>query len=158
MAALSVAFLTAMILVRYKKSELRHRERMAAIEKGGMLPAIDEERPKASWTPRVYLLRGMLWTFVGGAIAVVLVSISLTSVHPPPLSWRLSQAQTLRTQGATEDQVKRFLVEEGQRNDGLPLGAATLGLIPIGVGLAYLLFYRKETQNPWGAPARSADR
>jgi hypothetical protein len=30
----------------------------------------------------------------------------------------------------------------------MPLGAATVGLIPIGVGIAYLMFYRKEKQTP----------
>ena len=148
MAALSVAFLTAMILMRYKKSELRHQERLAVIEKGGSLPALDDERPKSPWTPRVYLLRGMLWTSLGVAITLVLASISLTVAHPPSQSWRLAEAQALRTQGATEEQVKQFLAEEGKRNDGLPLSVASVGLIPISVGLAYLLFYRKESQSP----------
>lgn len=131
---------------------------MAVIEKGGVLPALDEERPRAPWTPRVYLLRGMIWTFVGVALTVMLASLALTSAHPAPLSVRLSEAQSLRTQGATEDQIRQFLNEEARRNDGLPVGFATVGLIPIGVGLAYLVFYRKETQSPLMALERSEDR
>ena len=152
LATLSVAFLTAMILVRYQKLKLLHQERLAVIDKGGALPAFIEERPKAPWSPRVYLLRGMMWTFVGVAMVLVLVSVSISTAHPTPLYWRLSEAQGLRSQGATEDQVKQFLAEAGQRNDGLPIGAASLGLIPISVGLAYLVFYKKETRSPLTGP------
>jgi hypothetical protein len=106
----------------------------------------------------VYLLRGTLWLFVGIAIVIVLASISLSAAHPPSLSWRLSEAQALKTQGASDEQIKQFLADEGKRNDGLPIGAATAGLIPMGVGLAYLLFYRKETESLVSAPARSVDR
>jgi hypothetical protein len=64
----------------------------------------------------------------------------------------------LRTQGATEEQIKQFLNDERKRNDGLPIGAASVGLIPIGVGFAYLLFYRKETQSPLSEPDRRVER
>jgi hypothetical protein len=154
----AVGFMTAVIFLRHKRAVLRHEERMTVIEKGGVLPALDEERPKAPWTPRVYLLRGMLWMFVGVALVIVLASISITAAHPPSLSWRLSEAQSLRSQGATEVEVKQFMTDEAKRNDGLPLGVASVGLIPIGVGFAYLLFYRKETSSPLGAHERSVDR
>jgi hypothetical protein len=157
MAALTVAFMGAVIILKHKRAVLRHEERMVVIEKGSLLPALDEERPKAPWTPRVYLLRGMMWLFVGVAIVIVLASISI-SAPPPRLSWSLSEAQSLRTQGATEEQIKQFLYDESKRNDGLPIGAASVGLIPIGVGLAYLLFYKKETQSQSSEPASSADR
>jgi hypothetical protein len=157
LALLTFGFLSTVVLLRYKRAALRHEERMTVIEKGGVLPALDEERPKAPWTPRVYLLRGMLWLFVGLAIMIVLASISITA-PPPRLSWSLSEAQSLRTQGATEEQIKQFLNDERKRNDGLPIGAASVGLIPIGVGFAYLLFYRKETQSPMSEPERSVER
>jgi hypothetical protein len=153
----AVGFMTAVIFLRHKRAVLRHEERMVVIEKGALLPALDEERPKAPWTPRVYLLRGMLWLFVGLAIVIVLASISITA-PPPRLSWSLSEAQSLRTQGATEEQIKQFLNDERKRNDGLPIGAASVGLIPIGVGFAYLLFYRKETQSPLSEHERSVER
>jgi hypothetical protein len=155
---LTFSFLATVVLLRYKRAVLRHEERMVVIEKGALLPALDEERPKAPWTPRAYLLRGMMWLFVGVAIVIVLASISITAAHPPSLSWRLSEAQSLKSQGASDEQIKQFLADEAKLNDGLPLGAASAGLIPIGVGLAYLLFYRKETQSPLSEPARSLDR
>lgn len=157
MAALTVAFMGAVIILRHKRAVLRHEERMVVIEKGSLLPALDEERPKAPWTPRVYLLRGMMWMFVGVAMVIVLASSSITTAHPPSLSWRLSEAQALRSQGATEAEVKAFMAEEAMRNDGLPIGAASVGLIPIGVGLAYLLFYKKETQNPLSESERGVE-
>jgi hypothetical protein len=158
LALVTMGFLSAVVILRHKRAVLRHEERMVVIEKGGVLPALDEERPKAPWTPRVYLLRGMMWLFVGVAMVIVLASISITTAHPPSLSWRLSEAQALRSQGATEAEVKAFMAEEAMRNDGLPIGAASVGLIPIGVGLAYLLFYRKETQSQSIEPVPGADR
>lgn len=158
LAILAVGFLTTVVLLRHKRAVLRHEERMVVIEKGGLLPALDEERPKAPWTPRVYLLRGMMWLFVGVAMAIVLASISISAAHPPSLSWRLSEAQALRSQGATEAEVKQFMAEEGRRNDGMPIGVASVGLIPIGVGFAYLLFYRKETQSQLSEPERGVER
>jgi hypothetical protein len=155
---LAVVCLGMVVALRHKRAVLRHEERLAEIEKGGQAHALDEDRPKAPWTPRVYLLRGTLWLFVGIAIVIVLASISLSAAHPPSLSWRLSEAQALKTQGASDEQIKQFLADEGKRNDGLPIGAATAGLIPMGVGLAYLLFYRKETESLVSAPARSVDR
>src|SRR5690242_7121135 len=52
------------LLMRYRKAELRHRERMTAMEKGIALPA-DPAPAKAPWSPRVYLLRGLMWLFTG---------------------------------------------------------------------------------------------
>jgi hypothetical protein len=158
LALLTFGFLVTVVLLRYKRAALRHEERMTVIEKGGVLPALDEERPKAPWTPRVYLLRGMLWLFVGVAIVIVLASISISAAHPPSLSWRISEAQALRSQGATEEQVRQYMAEESRRNEGLPIGVASVGLIPIGVGFAYLLFYKKETQSPLSGHERSVER
>jgi len=155
---LAVVCLGMVVALRHKRAVLRHEERMAAIQKGGPAPALDEERHRSPWTPRVYLLRGMLWLFVGLAIVIVLASVSMTAAHPASLSWRLSEAQSLKAQGASDGQIKQFLAEEAKRNDGPPIGLALVGLIPIGVGLAYLLFYRKETQTPVGEQARNKDR
>ncbi len=60
----------------YKRS-LVHRERLAAIEKG--LPFPPEERNTSG--PRNYLLRGLVWFFLGaGAFTAVL----LASIYAPP--------------------------------------------------------------------------
>jgi len=74
-AVLTFGFLATVVVLRHKRAVLRHEERMAVIEKGGLLPELDEEGPTAPRTPRVYLLRGMLWLFVG--IAVVMLPYAL---------------------------------------------------------------------------------
>jgi hypothetical protein len=89
---------------RYKKRELQHRERLAALERG--IAASELVAASAPWTPRVYLLRGLMWLFAGLGLTVFLLGLSVS--------------------------------------DGPPKGAALLGLIPIGVGLAYLITYRAE--------------
>lgn len=78
-----------------QRADLRHKERMAAIEKGMELPPdppeIDVRRPR-------YLLKGLVWTFTGVAVYFALDALA----------------------GADE---------------------ASLGLIPVAVGLAYLTYY-----------------
>jgi hypothetical protein len=155
---LAVMCLGMVVALRHKRAVLHHEERMAAIEKGGQALALDEERPKAPWSPRVYLLRGMLWLFVGMAIVIMFASIAVTAAHPASLSWWLSEAQSLKTQGANDEQIRQFLSDEAKRNDGPPIGLALVGLVPIGVGFAYLLFYRKETQSQLGGHAQAAER
>jgi len=84
---------------RMQRVELRHRERLAAIEKGLEIPPDPSEaEPPQLRRPR-YLLRGLIWLFVGIGVFAGL--------------WQTG-----------------------------PQGAPYLfGLIPSGVGLAYLLFY-----------------
>jgi hypothetical protein len=143
-----LVFLIVLMILRYRQAELRHQERMQVIERGGVLPSLDEERPKAPWTPRTYLLRGMIWLYTGIAIAIMFAAISLSGNRPPSAWAKFNRAQEMRHGGANEEVVQQYLKEMDQERDGLPLGAATVGLIPMGVGLAYLMFYRKETQTP----------
>ena len=85
-----------------QRTELRHKERMAALEKGIDLPPdppeMDVRRPR-------FLLKGLVWSFTGAGIYLALDALA----------------------GADE---------------------AKLGLIPVAVGLAYLVYYavqgRKE--------------
>ena len=90
---------------RRKFYELHHKERLAAIEKGVELPPLPPELfgdgPKRR--PR-YLLRGLVWLFVGLGCLVGLHGIT---------------------------------AHEGER-------VWLLGLIPTGVGLAYLIYYFVE--------------
>ncbi|MCU0975398.1 MAG: DUF6249 domain-containing protein [Steroidobacteraceae bacterium] len=98
-----------------QRTDLRHKERMAAIEKGLELPPdppeMDIRRPR-------YLLKGLVWSFTGAAVYVMLDSLA----------------------GAEE---------------------AKIGLIPVAVGLAYLVYYavqgRKEDR-PAGAGENPAGR
>lgn len=58
--------------------ELHHRERMAAIDKGVELPPLPESffldgaGPRAPFHPSRYLLKGLIWFFIGIGIGITL--------------------------------------------------------------------------------------
>jgi len=143
-----LAFLMVVMILRHRQAVLRHDERLQVIERGGVLPPLVEERPKAPWTPRTYLLRGMIWLYTGIAITIILGALALSASHPPSMSSKVWQVKNLRDNGATEQQIQQYMREADNQREGMPLGAACIGLIPIGVGIAYLVFYRKEQQTP----------
>ncbi len=98
------------MLLDYKKKrsiyELHHRERLAAIDKGMEVPPLPPELFNGGGKPRFrtsghYLLRGLIWSAVGGGIL-----LSLGRVTGEEESW--------------------------------------FGLIPLLVGVAYLLYYAIE--------------
>jgi hypothetical protein len=99
--ALLVAWGIAFVALHYRNQarQLRHGERMAAIEKGIELPP----EPRGS-----YLLRGLIWLFVGLGISIFFAALYLA---------------------------------EHDRNQ---LAMTALGVIPIGVGAAYLIVSRIE--------------
>jgi hypothetical protein len=123
---------------------------MAALEKGAELPAEPAERPPVPWSPRVYLLRGLVWLFTGIGLVTFLLGLSLSiGSRPVTLEDRLWHAQNLRHNGATEEEIKQYLSEgkDSVRRE-MPEGIALIGLIPMGVGLAYLIYYRGEQGRP----------
>src|SRR6266851_1696938 len=130
----TVVFLLPALYFRYRKQLLVHQERMAALEKGAELPAFATEA--APWTPRIYLLRGMIWLFSGLGLAVFLFGLATTTAEPVSLSQKLWEAERLRRAGATEDQVKQMLSTTEMRQH-VPVGSGFIGLVPVGVGLAY---------------------
>ena len=132
--------------LRYKRRELQHKERLAALEKGLPLPALTDVERRAPWTPRAYLLRGLVWLFVGIGLTVFLAAISVTGRHTKSTEERVRDANYLRQSGATEEQV-REMQNDTSAQEGPPLGLAFIGLVPIGVGAAYLIFYRVEGKN-----------
>jgi len=134
------------LVLRYQRQQLRHQERMIAIEKGAELPLERAEQPAAPWSPRIYLLRGLIWLFTGIGLSVFLLGVSISARHETTLVDRLYQAQNLRSRGATEDEIKQFLNSKEPVRKDFPEGAALIGLIPIGVGLAYVIYYRGEGQ------------
>lgn len=142
----SVGVIAWSLLLRYRRRELQHRERLAALEKGVALPDLTEEQPRAPWSPRVYLLRGMLWLFSGLGLMIFLAGISVTTSRPRSVEDRISRAYSMKDRGATEEQIRQ-VQNDLTPQEGMPLGVALFGLIPIGVGLAYLVFYRAEGQN-----------
>jgi hypothetical protein len=129
--------------VRYRRRVLQHQERMAALDKGSPLPDLTEE-PQAPWSGRVYLLRGMIWMFSGIAIVGFLSAMSAYSRQPSSMQYRLRRTPELKVLGATDEQIREA---ESEPRDAMPEGVALLGLVPIGIGLAYLIYYRVESKN-----------
>jgi hypothetical protein len=125
---------------RYHVRELDHKQTLAAIEKG-VNPPLPQSAP---WTPRTYLLHGMIWLFAGLASFIALAAVAVTSHRPYPAEMLVRAATEAREHGATPQEVQMIL--GGRQEEGIPIGLAFLGLIPIGVGLAYLIFYRVENR------------
>ena len=136
-----------------KQREMHHRERMAALEKGVQLPPLPaiEESPgvghrfasfyRDTWTtPQAYLRRGLVWFFLGLGIMGFLYGLSVSNVRERPVDWYYSVPEE-----------KRPVPPPTRRYSEPPAGWALLGLIPAGVGVAYILFYaiegRKIRQN-----------
>jgi hypothetical protein len=140
----AVLVVASALYVRYRKTELRHRERMLALEKGMPLPADPPEPSKAPWHPRVYLLRGLMWLFTGIAVSALFLGAALTTVDTETQRDKLINAMTYRKSGMAEEDVQTYLKLPPRIRPGVPLGWAFTGLVPAGVGLAYLIFYRSE--------------
>jgi Domain of unknown function (DUF6249) len=107
LAVLGVVWAIAFAAFRFRGQvqQLRHSERLAAIEKGIDVPI---EAPEPRFSEHVYLLRGLIWLFIGFGISIIFTAL--------------------------------FLAEHVRELFAL----ITLGLIPIGVGSAYLVVYRVE--------------
>src|SRR5437868_10151233 len=97
------------LFMRYKWQTLRHRERMAALEKGAQLPV--EPIENAPWTARIYLLRGLIWLFSGIGVVIFVGALSLTDIETDRLESRMWRAQELRNMGMPEEQWKRLINE-----------------------------------------------
>jgi hypothetical protein len=143
--AASIVFIWALHF-RFKRRQLLHQERLAALEKGIDLPALSDlsERPQAPWSPRVYLLRGLMWLFSGIAISVFVLGAALSTQGIEGPEERMWRTRRLKDLGATEEQAKAMVAEGPQGHRGLPASLALFGLIPISVGAAYLVFYSSE--------------
>jgi hypothetical protein len=142
-AVLSASVTMWALTLRYRRRELQHKERLAAIEKGAPLPDLtDVEQP---WTPRVYLLRGMMWLFSGIGLSLFLLGVSASGSGAKSVEDRVYAAQRIKGLGATDEQV-RAVQNDMSPHNGLPPAFSLIGLIPIGVGLAYLLSYRVENR------------
>jgi hypothetical protein len=131
------------LFYRHKRAELVHQERMAAIERGVEFPI--DVTPRNPMDPiRRYLLSGMIWLFSGAALAVFLVALSATLPHHPAASIQERQAriEELRKLGAPDFELRSVFYD--RRDPEIPVGLSTVGLIPMGVGLAYLIFYFSE--------------
>jgi hypothetical protein len=128
------------LYMRFRRRELLHKERMAALEKGVALPDLTDIEAG----PRVYLLRGMIWLFGGIALSVFLLALSATLQFPKSVEERFREANKIARLGGTPEQIQQAQNDTGPR-ERLPYAVSLIGLIPIGVGAAYLIFYRAET-------------
>jgi hypothetical protein len=85
--AIPIVAIIAELAKRRKFYELHHKERLAAIEKGVELPPLPAEflgsKPKGR--PR-YLLRGLIWLFVGLGLLIALSGITRSEAEK---SWLL---------------------------------------------------------------------
>ena len=134
--------ITMVLYSRHSAREFEHKEKLAALEKGVDLPV----RQTAPWTPRTYLLHGMIWLFAGLASIVAMFAIAATSNRQPSVEEKLRAVSDARVRGATPEEIQLLLNEPYRGEERIPIGLSMLGLIPTGVGLAYLIFYRIESR------------
>lgn len=139
-------FLTCLIATilhyRHKRAELIHAERMTAMEKGVALPVF-EPATRSIDPMRRNLLFGMIWLFSGMGLAFFLFALSTTTPNRHVGSPEAS-LETLRKLGASDDELRRAFYEHERDSNGIPIGLGTVGSVPMGVGLAYLIFYAIE--------------
>ena len=136
---LGLVLTLALLFLRSRKQHLLHLERMAALEKGVALPVAPPERP---WSTRVYLLRGLIWSFSGAALFLCLLGLSAAR-RPMSAVDRAMEAHYLsKNAGITMEQAGEIVQRDaGRETNGPPGSIALLGLLPLSVGLAYLVFY-----------------
>src|SRR5215469_6177045 len=62
--------------LRHERRTLIHRERLAAIEKGVDLPAVEQEVKRSSWNvQRTLLLAGLIWLSLGAGVFVTISAL-----------------------------------------------------------------------------------
>jgi hypothetical protein len=133
-------FFVYALYMRFRRRELLHKERMAALEKGVALPDLTDIEAG----PRVYLLRGMIWLLSGLALSVfLLVLVSAINQIPKSADDRYREANSIARWGGTAEQIKQAQDDTGPEIP-LPYSVSLIGLVPVGVGIAYLIFYRVE--------------
>ncbi len=140
----------AVLYTRARKQQLLHQERMAALEKGVAVPAPEPEQP---FTARVYLLRGLIWSFCGTAIVVCLLGLAAARHRPQSAYDMAFEAKRLSdTAGISREEAQRIVEKDAASQvNGMPASVALLGLIPLSIGLAYLVFYYTgESRKPAG--------
>ncbi len=140
------------LYIRYRNLQMYHKERLVALEKGIAGPIGPMPVP---WSPRAYLLRGLLWSFAGAALIICLLGIAASSHRPEPADVTLWRAKSIAQSLNLSAEEARQIAEKDRevRQNGIPFSIALLGLIPVGVGFAYLVFYytgdkRRPDNNP----------
>jgi hypothetical protein len=141
LALIAMVITVVALYFRYRKLQLFHQERMAALEKG--VPVPNGYTQAAPWSPRVYLLRGLVWGFVGLAFMISFLAIAHSTQRPASVETALWRAQNLSQRlGISAEEARRIVEKDpASQQEGVPWGMACLGLIPMGVGIAHLIFY-----------------
>ena len=75
--------------LQLNRRKMIHRERLAAIEKGVDLPALEQEARRDSWNIQPFLLlAGLVWLSLGIG---TFVTLSALLVNPAPVTERIPQ-------------------------------------------------------------------
>jgi len=157
-AALFVLVILALIVVptlilRYRRLDLRHRERMVAFDRGVPVP------PETVGTPptvETYQLRGLIWLAAGIALSIAL-SILMPVFASLSASSRLNREQDMKRNGFSYLEIREAMKEyDNERQQARAY--AVLGLVPAAVGAAYLFFYydqkRRYLYDPPSRPVK----
>lgn len=121
-----IAFAAFNIWLRQQRRLMVHRERLAALEKGVEVPPLALDTRQNAWNvQRILLLAGLCWIVIGiSTFAVLEQLITYAPPLPPPESnielWRIPPVSFI------------------------PQGFQTIGLLPLGLGLAHLVVYWVE--------------
>ena len=101
----------AALYLRYRQKLMLHQERMSAIEKGTSIPLGREPAP---WSPRVYLLRGLIWSFSGAALIVCLLGLAWASSRPQSATLVAMRAREIsRSLEIPIDQARQIAEKDG---------------------------------------------
>lgn len=138
----AAAILISSLMFRFRRREFQHKEWLTAIEKGLPLP-VGSDLGIPSGGARPYLLRGLLWLFSGIGVLVFLAGVSFTTNASKTTMEKAVQSQRLKRMGASEELIRQVQNDTTPQNS-FPRAFCLIGLVPIGVGLAYLVFYRSE--------------
>lgn len=87
-----IAYIAFRHWLRHDRRAMIHRERMAAIEKGVDLPALEQEVRRSGWdAQRMLLLAGLSWISIGiGAFVVLSVlrlAVPAAEALPSGIQW-----------------------------------------------------------------------
>jgi hypothetical protein len=123
-AVISLALLMVMTIIvlalyfRYRKNQMFHQERLAALEKGVPIPNARTPEP---WSPRIYLLRGLQWALGGIALTTFLLGIALSTQNPRSIESTLWSARNLAANADMSIDEARKIIEQDR---GSPIGLA----------------------------------
>ena len=130
--------------LRFRRREMQHREWMAALEKGVPLPALNGLETSMG-SSRAYLLKGLVW-LACGATLILFLSVWTSTGQPPSIETKVREAGQLRELGYTDQQIRGMVAPTMRARPIFPIGLSLIGLVPAGIGAAYLVFYRIETR------------